>query len=196
MTRLEHFTQMQIDGELYIDARGVSLMYKGVVPDESIREFGKKWGRKKVGNRWYYRKDSIKLPNFPLAKWQRMALYYMSLVINDGEAVIPEDIQEIIDADNYYLAKVFLKGAECEKFASGTFPGPDGKLTLEFLLLSTGHYGDFHLIVSDGQKMAGRALSPEDVENIQSKVDGSSTVVWGVTKGLQEIANAMIGGAP
>ena len=144
-----------IEGEAYIDSRAVLDFVSNVINEQTLRELGKNWKRQKVGNRYFYRKADVKLPHYPLAKWQRLALMYMALLTGNPNE---PGIRRIMERDDYYHAAAFLLGAEVEKLVTGWLPTEKGRV--DFALLADRATGSkMNLVVSDNRVVAGRALS-------------------------------------
>jgi hypothetical protein len=155
--------ELIIEGETYIDGRAVYELLEGVVSDNTIRSMGKNWARQKVGNRYFYRKDDVKLPYYPVAKWQKMALMYMAMI--DPDVPVGEY------AGNYYRAKAFLSGAGVEMLTTGWLWNASGKVN--FVLLAGGH--TFHVVAMDDVAIAGRQLFTDEIAAMQITNSNDST---------------------
>lgn len=145
--------ELIIEGETYVDGRAVYELLDGVISDNAIRELGKTWGRQKVGNRYYYRKADVKLPVYPLARWQRLALMYMSL--------IRPDFPVMQFAENYYQAKSFLNAAQVEMLTTGTLTCSHGQAVFVLLLM-----GDrLHMAVANDTDFGARQLTKSEIKD-------------------------------
>lgn len=150
--------EIVIDGDVYIDSRAVDEMFNGLIPDNTIRELGKQWGRHKVGNRYFYLKSDVKLPDYPVAKWQRMVLMYLSLRAPDSP------VMQFAEG-NYYHALSFLNGAGVEKLGIGKITTNQG--LVDFVLFAmTAKVYRLHLVVMDGTLIAGRQLEKGEARSI------------------------------
>lgn len=164
--------ELIIDGETYVNGQAVYELLDGLLSDVAIRDLGKTWRRKKIGNRYYYRKEDVKLPDYPVARWQRMALMYMDLTAPDA----PISAMEF--SENYYHAKKFLTAARVEMVVTGWLTTAIGKVV--YAVLSMRHR--YHLVVMDDTKIAGRQLRKEEVAAAHriEPVGGVNLHSWGL----------------
>lgn len=146
--------EIVIEGETYVDSRAVYELLGGLISDKSIRDLGKEWGRQKVGNRYFYRKTDVKLPSYPVARWQRMALMYLSLMR-------PEYPVMQFAEQGYYQAQAFLNGARVEKIATGELVCKFGKAFFVLLTIDV-TARRYHLVVVNDTDIAGRQLTKEE----------------------------------
>lgn len=185
MTQYRKGKELIIEGEAYVDTQAVHELLNGLISDNSIRELGKEWGRQKVGNRYFYRKADVKLPDYPVARWQQMALMYLSLMR-------PEFPVMQFSKGNYYHAQAFLRGAQVEMLATGNINGKTGNVI--FLLLAiTAKVYRLHLVVMDGATVAGRQLNKEEVDAIQTArvVNGFDARIWNLQL-LAKVADELL----
>lgn len=178
--------EIVIDGEPFVDSRAVYELFNGLVSDDAIRDLGKGWGRQKIGNRYFYRKADVKLPNFPIARWQRMTLMYLSLIMPDYPAM------EFAEG-GYYYALSFLNGAKVEKIVTGDLIRKAGK-TAFVLVFIAGKVNRYHLIVMDDTLIAGRKLRDDEVAAVIAtahRSTGADIQVWNPSF-FEEIANELL----
>ena len=185
MTQYRKGKEMTIEGEAYVDTQAVHELLNGLISDNAIRELGKEWGRQKVGNRYFYRKADVKLPDYPVARWQRMALMYLSLM----EPEFP--VMQFAEG-NYYHAQAFLNGAQVEKLAAGNINCKTGNII--FLLLAiTAKVYRLHLVVMDGATIAGRQLHKDEVSALETvhAFNGFDARIWNLQL-LTKVADELL----
>jgi len=172
MTHLRKGKELFIEGEAYVDTQAVHTLLDGLLSDNAIRELGKGWGRQKVGNRYYYRKADVKLPDYPVARWQQMALMYLSLM----EPELP--VMQFAEG-NYYQAQAFLNGAKAEKLATGNIACELGSVAFLLLAMTAKAYR-LHLVVTDGVTIAGRQLHKDEVATLETaqSFNGFEARIW------------------
>lgn len=155
--------EMRIDGELYVDGRRAAALLQGLVTTDTIRELGLRWRRKKIGNRWYYRKSDLALPHYPPAKWQRLVLMFLILYARQHEdEALEQKTGEVIGRDDYYIAAAFLKGARYEMLTTGRLGTTSDHSAPVYVLGYISEDANPLLIIMDDQTLGGRFLTAEE----------------------------------